>query len=39
MEYHRYLREVVQVLESDPKFREKLESADEEDIRVCLFNS
>lgn len=34
MEYHRYLDEVVQALESDPEFRKKLEKADEADIRV-----
>lgn len=34
MEYHRYLKEVVQALESDPDFRERLEKADEEDVRV-----
>lgn len=33
MEYHRYLREVVNALESDPEFRKKLETANEEDIR------
>ncbi|XP_021196376.3 nucleobindin-2 isoform X1 [Helicoverpa armigera] len=33
MEYHRYLKEVVQALESDPDFRERLEKADEEDVR------
>lgn len=33
MEYHRYLREVVTALESDPEFRKKLEQAKEEDIR------
>ncbi|XP_023943495.2 nucleobindin-2 isoform X2 [Bicyclus anynana] len=32
-EYHRYLKEVVQALESDPDFRERLEKADEEDVR------
>lgn len=37
MEYHRYLKEVVNALESDPEFRKKLEKADEADIRVsCL---
>lgn len=36
MEYHRYLKEVVQALESDPEFRAKLEKADEDDIRVSL---
>lgn len=34
MEYHRYLKEVVEALESDPQFREKLEKANENDIRV-----
>lgn len=34
MEYHRYLKEVVDALESDPQFREKLEKAEETDIRV-----
>jgi len=33
LEYHRYIREVVNALESDPKFREKLEKANEDDIR------
>lgn len=33
MEYHRYLREVVNALESDPEFRQKLEKANEEDIK------
>ncbi|CAB3225972.1 unnamed protein product [Arctia plantaginis] len=33
MEYHRYLKEVVQALESDQDFRERLEKADEEDVR------
>ena len=37
IEYNRYLQEVVQILESDPEFRKKLESSDPEDIRVCLF--
>ncbi|XP_039314609.1 nucleobindin-2 isoform X2 [Solenopsis invicta] len=34
MEYHRYLKEVVQALESDPEFRTKLEKANEDDIRT-----
>lgn len=34
MEYHRYLKEVVDALESDPDFRAKLEKANEEDIRT-----
>lgn len=33
MEYHRYLKEVVNALESDPDFRSKLEKADEKDIK------
>lgn len=33
MEYHRYLKEVVKALESDPDFRQKLEKADESEIR------
>lgn len=36
-EYHRYLKEVVQALESDPDFRERLEKADEEDVRVRCY--
>lgn len=36
MEYHRYLKEVVQALESDQEFRAKLEKANEDDIRVSL---
>ena len=34
IEYNRYLKEVVSLLESDPEFRKKLESSDPEDIRV-----
>ncbi|CAL7933513.1 unnamed protein product [Xylocopa violacea] len=34
IQYRRYLMEVVQVLESDPEFRAKLEKADEADIRT-----
>lgn len=33
MEYHRYLREVVNALESDVQFKDKLEKADEKDIK------
>ncbi|KAB7496728.1 Nucleobindin-2 [Armadillidium nasatum] len=33
LEYERYLKEVVQALESDPEFRKKLETADVEDIK------
>ncbi|XP_020282154.1 nucleobindin-2 isoform X2 [Pseudomyrmex gracilis] len=34
LEYHRYLKEVVEALESDADFRSKLEKADEKDIRT-----
>lgn len=33
IEYNRYLTQVVEVLESDPEFRKKLENAQEADIR------
>merc|ERR1712223_92052 len=33
VEYNRYLQEVVQVLESDPEFRKKLENAEVDHIR------
>lgn len=33
MEYHRYLKEVVNALESDPEFRKKLEQANENEIK------
>lgn len=33
MEYHRYLTEVVAALESDPDFKQKLQNADENDIK------
>ena len=33
IEYNRYLQEVVQVLESDPEFRKKLEDSDVDKIR------
>lgn len=33
MEYHRYLKEVVNALESDPEFRQKLEQAGEAEVR------
>lgn len=35
IEYNRYLREVVETLETDDIFRKKLENANEADIRVC----
>lgn len=31
--YDRYLREVIEVLETDPHFREKLQTANTEDIK------
>ncbi|XP_065578042.1 nucleobindin-2-like [Artemia franciscana] len=33
LEYERYVKEVVQALESDPEFRKKLENSDPEDIK------
>lgn len=36
LEYERYLKEVVEALESDPDFRKKLENAPEADIRVSI---
>lgn len=39
LEYERYLKEVVEALESDPEFRKKLDKAPEADIRVsCEMN-
>lgn len=32
--YHRYLQEVINVLETDGHFREKLQAANAEDIKV-----
>lgn len=32
--YDRYLREVIEVLETDPHFRQKLQTANTEDIKV-----
>lgn len=37
--YDRYLREVIEVLETDPHFREKLQTANTEDIKVKHKNS
>lgn len=34
--YHRYLQEVINVLETDGHFREKLQAANAEDIKVRL---
>lgn len=36
LEYERYLKEVVEALESDPDFRKKLDKAAEADIRVSF---
>lgn len=33
LEYERYLKEIVEALESDPDFRRKLNEASEDDIR------
>ena len=33
LEYNKYLQEVVQILENDPEFRKKLESAKVDEIR------
>lgn len=38
MEYGRYLKEVVQALESDPSFRKKLETAEVDDIKVGMMS-
>lgn len=38
LEYHRYLKEVVEALESDTDFRSKLEKANEADIRVSVLH-
>ena len=37
IEYHTYLKEVVQVLESDPEFRAKLDKVNEDDLKVKQF--
>lgn len=34
LHYDRYLREVIEYLEKDPHFKEKLKNADMEDIKV-----
>lgn len=39
LEYERYLKEVVEALESDPDFRKKLDKAPEADIRVRTFTN
>lgn len=36
LEYERYLKEVVNALESDPEFRKKLDNASEVDVRVSI---
>lgn len=37
LEYERYLKEIVGVLETDPQFRAKLDNASEVDVRVSVF--
>jgi hypothetical protein len=37
LEYSRYLKEVVSVLESDPKFKQMIENASVDDIKVFFF--
>lgn len=36
LEYERYLKEVVNALETDPEFRKKLDNATDVDIRVSF---
>lgn len=36
LEYERYLKEVVNALETDPEFRKKLDNASEVDVRVSI---
>lgn len=36
LHYDRYLREVIEYLEKDPHFREKLKNANLDDIKACL---
>lgn len=38
LEYERYLKEVVNALETDPEFRKKLDNATDVDIRVMNTN-
>ncbi len=37
LEYERYLKEVVNVLETDPEFKRKLEESNVTDIKVGCF--
>ncbi len=37
LEYSRYLKEVVSVLESDSKFKQMIENASVDDIKVFFF--
>ena len=37
LEYERYLKEVVNVLETDPEFKKKLEESNVTDIKVSPF--
>lgn len=36
IEYTRYLQQVIETLEKDEQFKKKLESADENDIKVNI---
>jgi ubiquinone/menaquinone biosynthesis C-methylase UbiE len=38
LEYSRYLKEVVSVLESDSKFKQMIENASVDDIKVFFFS-
>jgi hypothetical protein len=37
LEYSRYLKEVVEILETDPDFKQKLQNASSEDIKVLKY--
>ena len=36
LEYGRYLKEVVEILENDPEFKKKIENASLDDIKVLI---
>lgn len=36
LHYDRYLREVIDFLEKDPHFKEKLQNTSMEEIKVCV---
>lgn len=38
LEYHKYLREIVNVLETDPNFKKVIEGASADDIKVKSLN-